>query len=262
MRARAAAAHASWAVALAALAEGDPREACDRLVLLTEPGTPFSHELIARLATPDLVEAAVRTEQLALARRITSEFTRWAERSTLVWARAHLYRCLALVHEDDDEAHRLFALASAAASGDNRPFELARTALLRGEALRRDRRRAEARTPLRLAVELFDGQGARRWAEIARSQLRGAGGLGSSPRDDRPVSAVLTTQELQVARLAAGGLSNKEIGALLFLSPRTVGYHLYKLFPKLGISTRSQLRNVVLDDVVDTGHPEPGAALS
>ena len=65
-----------------------------------------------------------------------------------------------------------------------------------------------------------------------------------------------------MARLAAGGLSNKEIGAMLFLSPRTVGYHLYKLFPKLGISTRSQLRSVELDDVVDRGHPEPGAALS
>ncbi|GAA1255793.1 LuxR family transcriptional regulator [Pseudonocardia aurantiaca] len=261
-RARAAAAHASWAIAIAALAEGDAHEACDRLVMLTESGTPFSHELIARLATPDLVEAAVRTEQLGLARRVVSEFAGWAQNSTLPWTRAHLYRCLALVDENDEEAHRLFALASSAAASDNRPFELARTALLRGEALRRDRRRTEARTPLRLAVELFDGQGARRWAEIARSQLRGAGGLGASPRDDRPASAVLTTQELQVARLAAGGLSNKEIGAMLFLSPRTVGYHLYKLFPKLGISTRSQLRSVELDDVVDRGRPEPGAALS
>ena len=260
-RARVAAAHATWAVALAALAEGDAHEACDRLVLLREPGTPFSHEVIARLATADLVEAAVRTDQLALARRVTREFAEWATRSTLPWARAHLFRCLALVDEDGEEAHRLFALASEAAAADNRPFELARAALLRGEAMRRDRRRADARTPLRLAAELFDGQGARRWAEIARSQLRGAGGLGTSPRDDRPVSAVLTTQELQVARLAAGGLSNKEIGALLFLSPRTVGYHLYKLFPKLGISTRSQLRNVVLDDVVDAGRPEPGAAM-
>jgi DNA-binding NarL/FixJ family response regulator len=248
-RARAAAAQATWAAGLAALAEGDFHEACDRLVLLTGPGTPFSHELIARLATPDLVEAAVRAERFDLARRVTSEFTDWARRSTLPWARAHLHRCLALVADDDDEAHRHFALAAEAAAADTRPFELARVALLRGEALRRDRRRAEARTPLRLAVELFDGQGARRWAELARSQLRGAGGLGTTPRDDRAVSAVLTTQELQVARLAAGGLSNKEIAAALFLSPRTVGYHLYKMFPKLGISTRSQLRNIDLDDI-------------
>ncbi|WP_158228189.1 AAA family ATPase [Pseudonocardia sp. MH-G8] len=250
-RARAAAAHASWAVALAALAEGDPREAFDRLLLLTEPGTPFCHELIARLAASDLVEAAVRAEQLGPARRITAEFTDWALRSTLPWAESHMYRCQALVVDDDEEAHRLFSLAGKAASGGHRPFDLARTALLRGEALRRDRRRAEARPPLRLAVELFDGQGARRWAEIARSQLRGAGGLGASPRDDRPVATLLTAQELQVARLAADGLSNKEIAALLFISPRTVGYHLYKLFPKLGISTRSQLRNVEFDDVED-----------
>lgn len=248
-RARAAAAQATWAAGLSALAEGDFHEACDRLVLLTGPGTPFSHELIARLATPDLVEAAVRAERFDLARRVTSEFADWARHSTLPWARAHLHRCLALVADDDDEAHRHFALAGEAAAADTRPFELARVALLRGEALRRDRRRAEARTPLRLAVELFDGQGARRWAEIARSQLRGAGGLGTTPRDDRAVSAVLTTQELQVARLAAGGLSNKEIAAALFLSPRTVGYHLYKMFPKLGISTRSQLRNIDLDDI-------------
>ncbi|OLT16519.1 hypothetical protein BJF78_13935 [Pseudonocardia sp. CNS-139] len=193
----------------------------------------------------------MRTGRMDLARNVAAEFAEWAEHSTLPWARAHHFRCLALVAEDDEEAHRFFALAGEAAACDNRPFELARIALLRGEALRRDRRRAEARTPLRLAVELFDGQGARRWAEIARSQLRGAGGLGAAPRDDRAVSAVLTPQELQVAKLAAGGLSNKEIGALLFLSPRTVGYHLYKLFPKLGISTRSQLRSVDLDDVTD-----------
>lgn len=267
-RTRAAAAHATWAAALAALAEGDAHEACDRLVLLIEPGSPFFHELIAMRAAPDLVEAAVRTGQLPLAHRVTTQLADWAARSTLPWARAHQDRCLALIAEDD-EAHRLFARASEAAAASNRPFDLARTALLRGEALRRDRRRLEARTPLRLAVELFDGQGARRWAEIARSQLRGAGGLGTSPRDDRPVSAVLTAQELQVARLAANGLSNKEIGALLFVSPRTVAYHLYKIFPKLGISARSQLRSVVLDDTgdgdratgdtVDTnGHREPG----
>jgi DNA-binding CsgD family transcriptional regulator len=250
-RARGATAHATWAVALAALAEGDAHEACDRIVLLIEPGSPFFHELIAMRAAPDLVEAAVRTGQLPLAHRVTAQLAGWAERSTLPWARAYHDRCLALIAEDDDEAHRLFARASEVAASSNRPFDLARTALLRGEALRRDRRRVEARTPLRLAVELFDGQGARRWAEIARSQLRGAGGLGTSPRDDRPVSAVLTAQELQVARLAASGLSNKEIGALLFVSPRTVAYHLYKIFPKLGISARSQLRSVVLDDTGD-----------
>ena len=79
-------------------------------------------------------------------------------------------------------------------------------------------------------------------------------------RDAKPASAVLTTQELQVARLAADGLSNKEIGALLFLSPRTVGYHLYKVFPKLGISTRSQLRTVDLDDIANEmpGKPHSG----
>jgi DNA-binding CsgD family transcriptional regulator len=260
-RARAAGANANWALALVALAEGDAHDACDRLVLLAEPGTPFSHELIARHATPDLVEAAVRSDQLGLALRVTVEFAAWAKESTLPWARTHLQRCLAMVEEDDNTAHRLYAQASKAAAADHRPFEQARIALLRGEALRRSRRRAEARAPLRLAVELFEGQGARRWAEIARAQLRGAGGFGATTHDEGSVTALLTPQELQVARLAAGGLSNKEIGAMLFLSPRTVGFHLYKLFPKLGISTRSQLRSVELDGVSDAELPEPGDTL-
>ncbi len=261
VRARAAAAHASWALALVTLAEGDAQDACDRLGLLAQRGTPFSHELIARLAIPDLVEAAIRSDQRALAARVTARFAEWAEQSTLPWVRTHMYRCLAMVEEDDDTAHRLYAQASKAAAADHRPFELARTALLRGEALRRSRRRVEARAPLRLAVELFESQGARRWAEIARAQLRGAGGFGATTHDEGSVTALLTPQELQVARLAASGLSNKEIGAMLFLSPRTVGFHLYKLFPKLGISTRSQLRSVELDGVSDTELPESGEAL-
>ncbi|GAB3893887.1 hypothetical protein GCM10029964_071380 [Kibdelosporangium lantanae] len=125
-------------------------------------------------------------------------------------------------------------------SADLYPFEHARTLLVRGQRLRRDRRASAARTPLRQATELFDSLGCGQWAEVARGELRACGG--AVVRN----TAELTAQELQVARLAAGGLSNKEIGARLFVSPRTVGYHLYKIFPKLGIATRSQLRDVSL----------------
>lgn len=126
------------------------------------------------------------------------------------------------------------------AAGDraHRPFDWARTALPWGEWLRRSRRRADSRAQLWLAAELFDGLGAERWAVNARVQLRAVGGVVSRP-GQALATVLLTPQELQVARLAAGGLSNKEIGAQLCLSPRTVGYHLYKLFPKLGISARS-----------------------
>jgi DNA-binding NarL/FixJ family response regulator len=122
---------------------------------------------------------------------------------------------------------------------DDRPFEQARHRLREGQRLRRERRVTEARVELRTALETFESLGAAEWAAAAGRELRAAGSFA-------PASGRLTAQERQVAELAAAGLSNREIGARLFLSPRTVGYHLYKLFPKLGIASRAQLRDVVL----------------
>lgn len=243
---RAAAANAAWALALAALAAGDASDAGERLAAVTTPGTPYSHYRVARLAAPDLVEAAIRSDRSDLARRVTHSLRRWSQRATLPWAHAHLHLCDALL-VDGDPADEHFRAALAVGDGAHRPFDRARTALLWGEWLRRRRRRADARAQLRLAAELFDGLGAQRWAVNARAQLRAVGGV-VRPPGQAHATALLTAQELQVARLAAGGLSNKEIGAQLCLSPRTVGYHLYKLFPKLGISARSQLRNMDLDE--------------
>ncbi|WP_439385662.1 LuxR C-terminal-related transcriptional regulator [Amycolatopsis lexingtonensis] len=147
--------------------------------------------------------------------------------------------------------HRDVAAAAArdhaeAASGglslvppDDRPFERARGSLRRGQSLRRDRRVTEAKVALRTALELFESLGAAEWAATARRELRAAGSAA-------PTAGPLTAQERQVAELAAAGLSNREIGARLFLSPRTVGYHLYKVFPKLGIASRAQLRDIAL----------------
>lgn len=243
---RAAAANAAWALALAALAEGNAGDAVERLVAVTTPGTPYSHYRVARLVAPDLVEAAVRSDRSDLGRRVTDSLRCWSQRATLPWAHAHLHLCEALL-ADGDRADEHFRAALAVGDGAHRPFDRARTALLWGEWLRRKRRRADARAQLRLAAELFDGLGAQRWAVNARAQLRAAGGVVSLPGQAH-TTVVLTAQELQVAQLAAGGLSNKEIGAQLCLSPRTVGYHLYKLFPKLGISARSQLRGMDLGE--------------
>ena len=121
----------------------------------------------------------------------------------------------------------------------NRPMSLARTELLFGEWLRRVRRRSEAREPLRAALRVFEVIGARSWAERARSELRATGE--SVAAAEPGGQAQLTPQELQVVRLAATGLSNRDIGAQLFISPRTVGYHLYKAFPKLGVAGRHEL---------------------
>ncbi|MFD9942184.1 AAA family ATPase [Nonomuraea sp. NPDC059023] len=131
--------------------------------------------------------------------------------------------------------------------GPGRPFERARTELLYGEWLRRARRRSDARTPLRSALEIFERLRATPWAERARAELRATGdsvpvaeATAANPRDR------LTAQELQVVRLAAEGHSSREIAALLFLSKRTVEHHLYKAYPKLGVGNRRELARLDL----------------
>ncbi|MGN9847521.1 response regulator transcription factor, partial [Nonomuraea sp. H19] len=106
---------------------------------------------------------------------------------------------------------------------------------------RRHKRRAEARTHLQAAMEAFDRLGAVPWSDRAAAELRATGlSLPDHARAGDPLD-VLTPQELQVVRLAVTGVSNREIGAQLFLSPRTVASHLYKAFPKLGVSSRAEL---------------------
>jgi DNA-binding NarL/FixJ family response regulator len=121
------------------------------------------------------------------------------------------------------------------------PFARARLMLAYGAWLRRRRRVMEARTPLRIARESFKALGVEPWCERARQELRSAGE--GSTRQSRTDWDLLTPQELQIAQLAAEGLSNKEIGQQLYLSPRTIGAHLYRIFPKLGITSRGQLRD-------------------
>jgi DNA-binding NarL/FixJ family response regulator len=122
-------------------------------------------------------------------------------------------------------------------------YARARTLFSYGSWLRRQRRGVESRVPLREAIELFDLVGAARWSDRARQELRATGeSLGPRHPDARDH---LTAQELHIAQLAAQGLSNREIGERLFLSHRTIGSHLYRIFPKLGITSRAQLRDVL-----------------
>ncbi|MEJ3656081.1 AAA family ATPase [Actinomycetes bacterium KLBMP 9759] len=195
------------------------------------------------LVLPDFVEAAARAGRTERARSAAERFARWAEHVGQPWARAVARRNAALV--DCDHAERLFVEAAALHRSDGeRPFERARTDLLHGELLRRNRRRSAARAPLRAALETFERLGAAPWAARARSELRATGETRSAGPSGGP--ADLTPQELQVVRLAAEGLTNRDIGAQLFLSPRTVGYHLHKAFPKLGVASRAQLATLDL----------------
>ncbi|MGK5551732.1 helix-turn-helix transcriptional regulator [Actinomadura kijaniata] len=200
-------------------------------------GTP----LLMTLHRPhDLVEAAVRADRPDLARTMAAWVREWADHTGQPWQRGVALRCRALL-ADDRDADALYAEAVALHGRGGRPFERARTELLYGEWLRRSRRRVDARPPLRSAVEIFDRLGARVWADRARSELRATGERRVTPGHAPGVLDRLTPQEAQIVRLAASGMSNRQIAARLFLSPRTVGHHLYKAFPKLGVASRGEL---------------------
>ncbi|WP_158846548.1 helix-turn-helix transcriptional regulator [Saccharothrix deserti] len=195
-----------------------------------------AHRLYAIGSLPDLVEAAVRLGKHASAEDVADWYDEWALNTGQPWARAVASRCRALLTDEEQWFTQAVDLHRA---NDRRPFERARTELLYGEWLRRARRKTDARTHLRSALDLFERLGATPWAARARTELRATGESRAVPGPD-PLSA-LTPQELQVVRLAAEGLSNRDIGAQLFLSPRTVGYHLYKAYPKLGVASRVEL---------------------
>jgi len=150
-----------------------------------------------------------------------------------------------LAAESDAEGHFLVLLELGDALA---PFDRARTDLLYGEWLRRQRRRVDARPRLRTALDRFAELGARPWEARARSELRASGE--AARRRDPSTRDELTAQELQIARLVASGMTNPEIAAQLFLSPRTIDYHLRKVFAKLEISSRAELARVPLGEPV------------
>ncbi|TDC13573.1 LuxR family transcriptional regulator [Streptomyces sp. 8K308] len=252
---------ASWggyALGLLALGLGDHRLAADRLAALW--AGPVGHTVIVRFALPSLVEAAVRLGDPDRAAEPFARFEGWAHNSGRPWALAVTERCRALLAgPEDGERHYLAALDQHEHA--TRPFEHARTLLLYGEWLRRARRRNDAATRLRAAAKVFHRLGATPWFDRAVAELAA---IGAKPRDmtaEQAVDelAVLTAQERQVALLAATGASNREIAAQLFLSPRTVGYHLYNAFPKLGITSRAELSRFDRDGAGSAGRHGPGS---
>ena len=158
-----------------------------------------------------------------------------AERTPSPWLHVAMRHARALLADDEDAE----ALFEAGLQAHGWPFARARLQLAYGAWLRRRRRAADSRAPLRAACDAFEALGAIPWSERARQELRASGE--TSRRRAPDVRDRLTPQELQIAQMAAEGLSNREIGQKLYLSHRTVGSHLYRTFPKLGITSRSEL---------------------
>ncbi|MGW4473049.1 ATP-binding protein [Nonomuraea sp. NPDC004354] len=223
---------AQWALGLLELVRGRYEQAADHLARAARQQPA---------AVPDLVEVLVRLQEPERARAAHDRFARWTAAAGQPWAQGLLARCRALLDGDEQD----FATAIDLHRAADRPFDAARTRLLLGERLRRERRKQEARTVLREAVHTFERLGALPWLERASSELR-ATGESLTRSADAALLSRLTPQELQVVRLAATGASNKEIAAQLFLSPRTVGHHLYKAYPKLGVTTRTELAGLIL----------------
>jgi DNA-binding CsgD family transcriptional regulator len=222
-----------------AIGDGRHEDAFNHLWPIFDERNPTFHRFMRWSALLDLVEAG-RDEHGRRVAAVVADLDQVAGRSEPP------FLCLALASARpltaaDEDAEALFVAALAGES--SYPFTRARTLFSFGRWLRRQRRSAESRQPLREAVDLFDALGSSRWSDRVRLELRATGEqVGARTPDARER---LTAQELQIARLAAEGLSNREIGERLFLSHRTIGSHLYRIFPKLGISSRSQLRDAL-----------------
>jgi DNA-binding CsgD family transcriptional regulator len=196
-------------------------------------------------ALTELIEAAVRCGQPERAQRAFEHVQETTRAAGTDWALGIEARLGALL-TDGDAADELYKEAIRRLGRTRIRVQLARTHLLYGEWLRRQRRGRDAREQLRAAHQLFSDSGVEAFAERARRELEAAG----ERARERTVEArdELTSQEAQIARLARDGLSNREIGARLFISPHTVHYHLGKVFAKLNITSRNELRRVLSDD--------------
>ena len=221
-----------------ALARGDPAEA----VAWLEPaaamvGGTSLHPNYLRI-DGDLVEALTRAGLHERAESHLARLERQAEATGSPWGRATAARCRAFLSADA-ALEETFEAALELHEHEPSPFERARTELCYGERLRRAGERRSAREQLRSALETFEQVGARPWAERARAELRASG---ERLRARDPTAAErLTPQELQIALLVSEGLTNRDVGAQLFLSPKTVEFHLTRIFRKLEIHSRAEL---------------------
>jgi DNA-binding NarL/FixJ family response regulator len=234
--------HANWAAAVLHNGLGHYHQAA---AAAQEAASDTCEPFASTYALPELVEASVRIGDLVAAHDALERLVQTTQPASSDEARGIEARARALVSEGD-AAERLYAEAVDRLGRTRLGPELARAQLVYGEWLRREGRRVDAREQLRRAHDAFTSIGMEAFAERARRELIATGETVRKRADE--TRDQLTPQEEQVARLARDGLSNNEIGAQLFLSPRTVEWHLRKVFTKLGITSRRQLRTALHDE--------------
>lgn len=226
---------------VAAIGAGQHWQAYEHLQRIFALADPAFNSGVEFYGLADFVEAAVFTGNADAARAAVDEIERVSAPTPVPWVATMLLYGRALLAAPEDAEQ--FFLQGLGPVSEKWPFLRGRLLLAYGGWLRRQRRPADARAPLREARDIFDALGASPWSDRAREELRASGE--ASRRRTEQTWEMLTPQELHVAQLAVEGLSNKEIGARLYLSHRTVGYHLHRIFSKTGITSRSALRPVV-----------------
>ena len=229
---------AQFGPTLSALARGDYDKALQRAERLFDPRDPAYNLHFTCIMIGDHAEAAMYSGNGRLGRQRLTEVEALAGDAPPEWVAINLRHARAVLADDELEAVGRFEEALSA-DLEHWPFWRGRLLLAHGRSLRRRRHIGDSRAPLREAREIFDAIGTSSWGNQARSELRASG---ERSRQHVPEARdQLTAQELQIAQLAAEGLSNREIGQRLFLSHRTVSTHLYRVFPKLGITSRGEL---------------------
>jgi DNA-binding CsgD family transcriptional regulator len=238
---------AQFGKVLAALGGGRYADAFASADRLFDPADAAHHRVMASWLIADLADAARHIDRLEAARARVAGLEATVGERPGTWIGMGLQHARALLAEPAQAGERF---EEALASDLTRwPFQRARLELAYGQWLRRNRRVAESRAMLRAARDTFDALGCARWGDEARRELRACG-----ERSRRRVVETrdqLTGQERQIAQLAANGLSNREIGQRLYLSHRTISTHLYRVFPKLGISSRAELSAALAGASVD-----------
>ncbi len=196
------------------------------------------------MAAVERIDAAVRAGEPELARRWVDELAGFAEGTGRPWALAAVAYGRAMTAADAGEADALFQDALSHHRGAGRRLDEARTELAYGEWLRRAQRRVDARQHLRRALETFSDEHAETLVQRATVELRASGE--TARKRDVTTQVSLTPMELKVAQLVASGLSNKDVAAQIWVSPRTVAFHLRNVFAKAGVTSRGELAQLEL----------------